>query len=40
MMKDAFHYYQNAYNIVGEDAGLNTGQQLNALRYKGLPVTK
>lgn len=32
MMKDAFHYYQDAYNIVGEDAGLNTGQQLNALR--------
>ena len=31
MMKDAFHYYQNAYNIVGEDAGLNTGQQLYAL---------
>lgn len=32
MMKDAYHYYQDAYNIVGEDAGLNTGQQLNALR--------
>lgn len=26
LMKDAFHYYQHAYNLVGEDAGHHTGE--------------
>lgn len=29
LMKDAFHYYQDAYNLVGEDAGKNVGDCLN-----------
>ena len=28
MMKDAFHYYQDAYNRVGEDAGKLVGKKL------------
>lgn len=28
LMKDAFHYYQDAYNIVGSDAGTNVGVML------------
>ena len=26
LMKDAFHYYQHAYNLVGEDAGQHAGR--------------
>ena len=25
LMKDEFHYYQEAYNLVGREAGENTG---------------
>lgn len=28
LMKDAFHYYQDAYNIVGKEAGGNVGKEL------------
>jgi hypothetical protein len=27
-MKDAFHYLQKGYNLVGEDAGKNTGKYI------------
>lgn len=26
LMKDAFHYYQHAYNLVGTDAGYHAGR--------------
>ncbi|HJC56953.1 MAG TPA: sialate O-acetylesterase [Candidatus Eisenbergiella intestinipullorum] len=29
LMKDAFHYYQHAYNLAGEEAGRNAGQYVN-----------
>lgn len=28
LMKDAYHYYQDAYNIVGNEAGSNVGKEL------------
>lgn len=28
LMKDAFHYLQKGYNLVGEDAGKNTGKYI------------
>lgn len=28
MMKDSYHYYQDAYNIVGKEAGCNVGKEL------------
>lgn len=34
LMKDAFHYYQDAYNLVGDDAGGNVGVWLKNTRRK------
>ena len=32
LMKDAFHYYQHAYNLVGEDAGRHAAEYVRSLR--------
>lgn len=29
LMKDEYHYLQKGYNLVGEDAGKNTGKYIN-----------
>lgn len=39
LMKDAFHYYQQAYNEVGTDAGLHAAEWVNGLR-ENTPVRK
>lgn len=37
LMKDAFHYLQKGYNLVGEDAGKNTGKYIKEhLREKTI----
>ena len=34
LMKDAFHYFQQAYNEVGHDAGINTARYIEAEKNK------